>query len=199
MHPNSGCISQYSLPLSYRHLMPPVPTPPTPSPHEGLQVYLNCLSDLDLTVSCINQQTCPLLLGVPILWSTSFEIWPNDSLDLFGVCQVSPLPFCFRSFVYLPSVFQSVWIRVCLSCWFFSRNQLTVSLILCIVLFVFILLISAPSWLFSAVYSSWIQLLLFVLELPSVLLSCYYEISLIYLWRHLVLWTFILASLSLCL
>ena len=53
----------------------------------------------------------------------------------------------------------------------FSKNQLLVLLILHIVLFVPNLLISALT-LFPAIYSSWVCLLLFVLELSGVLLSC---------------------------
>jgi hypothetical protein len=53
----------------------------------------------------------------------------------------------------------------------FSKNQLLVLLILHIVLFVPNLLISALT-LFPAIYSSWVCLLLFVLELSDVLLKC---------------------------
>ena len=52
-------------------------------------------------------------------------------------------------------------------------------------LFVSILLISALS-LFAAIYSSWLSLLLFVLELAGVLLSHWYEISPNILCCHLV-------------
>jgi hypothetical protein len=53
----------------------------------------------------------------------------------------------------------------------FSKNQLLVWLILCIVLFVSTWLISALS-LFPAVYSSWVYWLLFVLEISDVMSSC---------------------------
>jgi hypothetical protein len=54
----------------------------------------------------------------------------------------------------------------------FSKNKLLVLLILCIALFVSISLISALPLIIPAVYSSWVYLLLFVLELSGVMLSC---------------------------
>jgi len=56
-----------------------------------------------------------------------------------------------------------------------TKNHLLVFLILCIVLFVstsFILALSAEIWLLPASYSSWVYLLLFVLELLGVLSIC---------------------------
>ena len=80
----------------------------------------------------------------------------------------------------------------------FSKNQLFISLILCVVLFVSILLISALSLIISCHSLLLGMLSYFVLEFSGVLLSCLCKVSPISLWRHLELWSFLLVMLSLC-
>ena len=63
-------------------------------------------------------------------------------------CYVPPFISDFVNLDIL-SAFWLVWIKVCLFCWFFSKNQLFVSLFLCIVFFVSILLISALNLIVS--------------------------------------------------
>lgn len=70
----------------------------------------------------------------------------------------------------------------------FSKNQLFILFILCIVLFASILLILALNLLFPATFFSWVSLFLFVLELSGELLSHLCEISPNSLYMHLVLW-----------
>ena len=50
--------------------------------------------------------------------------------------------------------------------------------------------------LFPAVYSSWVNLLLFVLELSGVMSSHYCMLSLVSFWRYSELWVFFLGQLS---
>ena len=68
----------------------------------------------------------------------------------------------------------------------FSKNQLLVLLIICTVIFV------STSWtsaliVFAAIYSYWVYLLVFVLELSDVLSSCWCMLTLNTLWKHLEL------------
>ena len=81
-------------------------------------------------------------------------------MNFLGVC---PYVFFFASyFVNLDIFSQSFSLDKVLSILlFFSKNQLFVSLILCIVLFVYILLISAISLIISFIYSTWVCLLFF--------------------------------------
>ena len=64
----------------------------------------------------------------------------------------------------------------------FSKNQLLDLLIICIVPFVSTWLISALS-LFPPFYTSWVNLLLFVLELSDVVLLWEYMFSPVSFWR----------------
>lgn len=106
---------------------------------------------------------------------------------------ISPFPFLIFLGYYL-SVLSLVWLRVCLSCWISPRASSW-----------FFIVYFVSNWFISAVILmiSWLLLFFgvlasFVLEVSDVLLSCWYETFLISLWRHLVLWTLLLALLSLC-
>ena len=66
----------------------------------------------------------------------------------------------------------------------FSKNQLLVLLILCIVLFVSTWLILALSLIISCCLLSWVYLLLFVLDLSDVLSSWKCMLSPVSFWRH---------------
>ena len=45
------------------------------------------LSGLDLIlVSGVSPENCPFPLNFPVLWSTGFEEYPNDSLHFLSVC-----------------------------------------------------------------------------------------------------------------
>jgi hypothetical protein len=88
-------------------------------------------------------------------------------------------------------------LRIYLSCWFSQRTSFHVWLVLWIVLLVSKWSISALS-LFPAIYSSWVNLLPFVLESLGVLsvklLGC--ALSLVSFWWHSELWVFLLEMLS---
>lgn len=74
--------------------------------------------------------------------------------------------------MWIFSLFWFIWLEVCLSCWIFSMNQLFISSIF--VLFLFLFHWFQPGvWLFCLVYSFWVLYLL-VLELWVVLLSDQY-------------------------
>ena len=64
----------------------------------------------------------------------------------------------------------------------FSKNQLFVSLILWFVFCVLFCWFQPSVWLFPGLYSSWVSLLLFFLELSGVLLSIMWAFSLFFMW-----------------
>jgi hypothetical protein len=77
-------------------------------------------------------------------------------------------------------------------CWFF---------VLFFLFFFFFFLLGwfqAWVWLFPAVYSSWVYLLIFAVEISGVRSICYCILSLVSFWRHSELWDLLLAVLSLC-
>lgn len=120
-------------------------------------------------ISGIYQENHPFCLDFTILWST--EILKYDLMILW-ISLVSVMS-SFSFLILLIWIF-SLWLLVCLamgfSTWFSLRTN-SVSLILYIVLFLFYWFQSCV-WLFPAIYSSWMCLLLFVLDLSGALFSC---------------------------
>ena len=115
-----------------------------------------------------------------------------DLLDFLGIyCYVPLFWFCLFGFYF--SDFSLIWIRFCQPYWFSQKNQFFVSLILC---FYFIDFSPEFDYFFLSI-PFWVWFLLFVLELSGILLSIY-EISPVYLCRHLVLWSCLLELLLLC-
>ena len=103
----------------------------------------------------------PFLLHFPILGVQVFEVWPNHFLKFFSVCCYVPLLFLILliwmfSLCLLVSLDKDLSILL-----IFSKNQLFVSLILCIVLFVLFYLFQSSIWLFPVFNSFWVSLLLF--------------------------------------
>ena len=97
-----------------------------------------------------------------------FNCWYSTSRTvILKYISLLCFPFHFRFYLNTLCALCLVWLRVYLSCWFFSKNQLLVLLILCTVLFVSTWFNKLWVWLFSAVYSYWLYLLLFVLELSA--------------------------------
>ena len=101
-----------------------------------------------------------------------FEVWPDDSLIFLCVSYYVPLFICafvnldIHSFCLLVSLDKGLSILL-----IFSKNQLFVSLILCIVFFVSILLISALNLIIYCHIGLLGEFAAFVLKLSSVLLT----------------------------
>jgi hypothetical protein len=112
-------------------------------------------------------------------------------LMIFGVFSRSVVMslLSFTGFIWILSLCVLVSLPKSLSILLiFSKNQLLVSFILCIVLFVVCLFLtdSFQPWfsLFPAFYSLWCVCLVLFLEHSGILLHCQYEHFLIYLWRR---------------
>ena len=163
----------------------------------GLWDCLDHLSDPDLNlVPGICLENCPFHPDFPILLSISFcsRIWRFSWIYMVFIVM---FPFSFLilliwilSLCRLISLDKGLFILL-----IFSKNQLLVLLIICTVIFV------STSWtsaliVFAAIYSYWVYLLVFVLELSDVLSSCWCMLTLNTLWKHLELWVFLLALLS---
>ena len=137
-----------------------------------LQVYFKWLSYLDLTCKWYLLRK----LYISLIFSSLVEYQCLKCvLMILGIFLVSVI-FLLTFLILLIWIFYLhllVWLYKGLSILLiFSKNQLFVTLIPCIVLCVSALMISAPSRIFLAIYTFWMCLLLFVLELLRAQLTC---------------------------
>ena len=102
--------------------------------------------------------------------------------------------FWFYLFEYCLSAFWVVWQKLCLSYWFSQRTSSWFHWFFVLFSLFLIDWFQPWVWLFPAIYSFWMCLLLFILELSGELLNC----SLISLWRHIVPWIFLSELLLMC-
>ena len=123
----------------------------------------------------------------------AFKVCLYDSLDFFS-CHYIPFFFLIL-IISILSILYLVWIMVYPSCWFSQKSILCFIICILFLCFYFIYFIYQFNYFYSAIYYSWAGFF-FMCAVKLIV----WDISNFFCkYRHLVLCTFLLALLSLCL